>query len=316
MFNQQWNLCQMFQSTSPRGGRPPKTAPATPTITGFNPRPHEGDDHPLQFTGGKFRVSIHVPTRGTTWGFQVAQQKQPVSIHVPTRGTTEDTFSWSGSGKFQSTSPRGGRHFCIIKVVQKHFVSIHVPTRGTTHLWERLKEQDKVSIHVPTRGTTKPWWNAVHFVFVSIHVPTRGTTGNVYTPNAQDEVSIHVPTRGTTVQAERDQSSTKVSIHVPTRGTTRATEYYDSNNNSFNPRPHEGDDVSFQGMIIDFGEFQSTSPRGGRRCKIEHICAIEYGFNPRPHEGDDDNIGAVAQCIKVSIHVPTRGTTCVRCSTN
>ena len=78
---------------------------------GFNPRSHEGNDD-AWFLGVSDidRVSIHVPTRGTTKWAETVQEIALVSIHVPTRGTTE----------------------MIEKSEKKLQVSIHVPTRGTT----------------------------------------------------------------------------------------------------------------------------------------------------------------------------------------
>ena len=76
-----------------------------------------------------------------------------------------------------------------------------------------------------------------------------------------------------------------ISIHVPTRGTT-----YDPNwvppTDNFNPRAHEGHD--------GFGLSLVENTRN---------------FNPRAHEGHDDGVGAGGAGDRISIHVPTRGTT-------
>ena len=81
---------------------------------------------------GKHMVSIHVPTRGTTAGSNKQPRRDPVSIHVPTRGTTQLADAVGCIRQFQSTFPRGERHYwlpiCYIIIT----VSIHVPTRGTT----------------------------------------------------------------------------------------------------------------------------------------------------------------------------------------
>ena len=55
----------------------------------FNPRSHEGND--WRFQQEIFScttVSIHVPTRGTTYVYKQYDVTGAVSIHVPTRGTT------------------------------------------------------------------------------------------------------------------------------------------------------------------------------------------------------------------------------------
>ena len=101
------------------------------------------------------RVSIHVPTRGTTFICNLIADRAKVSIHVPTRGTTwsrnDDQLRISGfnprshegndksvmtwlrvSFLFQSTFPRGERQVCDDLGASQYSVSIHVPTRGTT----------------------------------------------------------------------------------------------------------------------------------------------------------------------------------------
>ena len=148
-----------FQSTSPCGGRHtfqhgivvkgaafnPRPLAGDDTIIMcaqiamqhvFNPRPLAGDDTHISFRYFViFRVSIHVPLRGTTpWKEEVSQGPKGVSIHVPLRGTTlptltgmqgfacfnprplagDDTQSRSNYSlklSFQSTSPCGGRHW-------------------------------------------------------------------------------------------------------------------------------------------------------------------------------------------------------------
>ncbi len=78
----------MFQSTCPHGAR------------------HDV----IIVTFKESRVSIHVPTRGTTPAAGWIKELTWVSIHVPTRGTT-------AKAKIE---------------LQEVEVSIHVPTRGTT----------------------------------------------------------------------------------------------------------------------------------------------------------------------------------------
>ena len=122
-----------FQSTFPRGER------------------RRLFDFMVVFDG----VSIHVPTRGTTFvintfivfllcfnprsheGNDRSQkeiaQMQIVSIHVPTRGTTQCLAASSQLyAMFQSTFPRGERPWRAEHGADRVPVSIHVPTRGTT----------------------------------------------------------------------------------------------------------------------------------------------------------------------------------------
>ena len=103
-----WRLNCLFQPTSPRGGRHAREAHARSHIgfqptsprggrpgvhcqerreTDFNPRPHAGDD--------VIRTTL--------------VNREGISTHVPTRGTTRPAYATGGTGKFQPTSPRGGR---------------------------------------------------------------------------------------------------------------------------------------------------------------------------------------------------------------
>ena len=55
----------MFQSTPPRGGRPPMSSDVR-CWAGSNPRPREGGDfHPIQKLYPQ-QVPIHAPARGAT----------------------------------------------------------------------------------------------------------------------------------------------------------------------------------------------------------------------------------------------------------
>ena len=99
--------------------------------------------------------------------------------------------------------------------------------------------------------------------------------------------------------------------------------------NDFNPRAHEGHDVTpleLDGVLV----FQSTCPRGARPTALRYTltsdisihvptrgttrtgCTLQCGvyFNPRAHEGHDLLVEIDHICLlNISIHVPTRGTT-------
>ena len=121
-------------------------------------------------------ISIHVPTRGTTYLGSPSKHQLNISIHVPTRGTTPESYIKRLDSIFQSTFPQGERP-TIVRINDGSLpISIHVPTRGTTSLIRLADCACWISIHVPTRGTTcykSKWWRSKN---ISIHVPTRGTT--------------------------------------------------------------------------------------------------------------------------------------------
>ena len=98
-----------------------------------------------------------------------------------------------------------------------------------------------------------------------------------------------------------------ISIHVPTRGTTtsalRIPPRWD-----FNPRAHEGHDVRMVDVFSGAG-FQSTCPRGAR-LSASDTSSIRLLFQstcPRGARRKFRKLKAIKD--RISIHVPTRGTT-------
>ena len=149
-------------------------------------------------------ISIHAPTRGATWSVKKAGSRRIISIHAPTRGATifaglgiiSDVISIHAPTrgataliaigvalyKFQSTLPRGERHFVLLITHTFIYISIHAPTRGATHVvgipfkavWDfnprshegsdlkwliTMLKDWLISIHAPTRGATKGYRN-------------------------------------------------------------------------------------------------------------------------------------------------------------
>ena len=146
---------QRFQSTFPQGERRifqmEKSAPKS-----FNPRSRKGND--LMSPAGTctcrtFQSTFPQGERPLAWKNPLARYK--VSIHVPARGTTSSSSVISPSTHtFQSTFPQGERPYESRRDVYVQDVSIHVPARGTTYRQYCDIAEDMVSIHVPARGTT------------------------------------------------------------------------------------------------------------------------------------------------------------------
>ncbi len=145
----------MFQSTPPRGGRPPA-----------------GCGHPSHQP-----VSIHAPARGATPTGTNLSQSRAVSIHAPARGATSIRTDAATGGRsfnprlreggdsvaqasvhrayrFQSTPPRGGRRARSSQRLASVDVSIHAPARGATTTVRVFGSTVIVSIHAPARGAT------------------------------------------------------------------------------------------------------------------------------------------------------------------
>ena len=100
-------------------------------------------------------------------------------------------------------------------------------------------------------------------------------------------VSIHAPTKGATAHQHPRDGICPVSIHAPTKGATHCCTCSFSSN-CFNPRSHEGSDVSPPAHVDDY-----------------------HCFNPRSHEGSDRLPCCSAISCGVSIHAPTKGATAI-----
>ena len=281
-------LSTEFQSTFPRGERHRRMWERIINAMRFNPRSHEGNDMSSSSLLRFPFVSIHVPTRGTTQNGRKDNGNIQVSIHVPTRGTTCHAPPDPQYGtRFNPRSHEGNDRFLPGNDQLPLQVSIHVPTRGTTRGGAKSFDSKIVSIHVPTRGTTSRLFRrrSISHSFnprshegndrgslrkrkIRLRFNPRSHEGNDDLKSCRKRaislVSIHVPTRGTTLSPWTWCDNYDVSIHVPTRGTTRMRYTKQNRKDCFNPRSHEGNDVSPQKA------FQPSQ-----------------SFNPRSHEGND-----------------------------
>ena len=210
-----------FQSTPPRGGRPPWRSSGPSRAHNFNPRPREGGDIDKPPCYVWVRISIHAPARGAT------------SINL---------LVMYGSG-FQSTPPRGGRPVPLGPVIAITDISIHAPARGATyaggagsqsviHFNPRPREGGDggaelsrrggiISIHAPARGATAQDAAWFHTHMISIHAPARGATGIVKNGLDLHNISIHAPARGGDPFYNVPLDKQTISIHAPARGGDR-----------------------------------------------------------------------------------------------
>ena len=118
-------------------------------------------------------------------------------------------------------------------------------------------------------------------------MPTRGTTIASLQQAAAKTISIHVPTRGTTLRhARRARRVRHFNPRAYTRHDTQCARYW-PNAANFNPRAYTRHDDQFCGIGRGNDIFQST-------------CLHEARHSWRKY---------LPQLTKISIHVPTRGTT-------
>ena len=192
-----------FQSTFPRGERQGR-GPVSPDPLRFNPRSHEGNDSSALGIALAIKVSIHVPTRGTT-----------------KKDDAESEEAWGFNPRSHE-----GNDVRLHTVCDRVIVSIHVPTRGTTYFIASPVSATEVSIHVPTRGTT------LRVISIGLTVACfnprshEGNDGDRKPVSRRRKMFQSTFPRGERHRTEDyNTQSQPVSIHVPTRGTTKPSSF-------------------------------------------------------------------------------------------
>ena len=276
---------RQFQSTHPRGVRPPiQRTPRAGRY--FNPRTHVGCDILLFFfTGSVFLFQSTHPRGVRHQVFQDAvrwaefQSTHPRGVRHIVELETEV------NSKFQSTHPRGvrpqpsGRKFVVhnfnprthvgcdgqkVFFRFRHPISIHAPTWGATD-WRLTKHYQSPYFNPRTHvGCDRGKRGRRPRRAISIHAPTWGATDQAGGFRGKTQISIHAPTWGATVDIITDLRYSGISIHAPTWGATFAGQWKSEDE-----------------------QFQSTHPRGVRRSGVIKIKRHRKYFNPRTHVGCD-----------------------------
>ena len=105
---------------------------------------------------------------------------------------------------FQSTRPRGARHYDVGNLKPAQVVSIHAPARGATICRLTKLQTLLVSIHAPARGATI---DAIAQRNIGARFNPRAREGRDLPTNLfyylPSQVSIHAPARGATIKAVR-----------------------------------------------------------------------------------------------------------------
>ena len=100
----------LFQSTLPRGERPPDILIHSDDVGISIHAPARGATMSMNTNVQNNLISIHAPARGATDKEAQVTQTLWISIHAPARGATKSvSIRCTGYSKFQSTLPRGER---------------------------------------------------------------------------------------------------------------------------------------------------------------------------------------------------------------
>ena len=302
----------MFQSTRPRGARPPdwrRDRPAEPVSIHapawgatrrknagrtcrpcFNPRARVGRDTIVRVHSGRSRaVSIHAPAWGATGpaGFQTGA----VTGFNPRARVGRDPFFHCSNGvplKFQSTRPRGARPAGQVELCAHPAVSIHAPAWGATcaHSGDRVgcrrfNPRARVGRDIETTG--KPGGQACFNPRARVG---RDQHGGAKTRQSAKFQSTRP--RGARLLVPRCRKRPRhVSIHAPAWGATWARQRTRCAWTRFNPRARVGRDTWIGALGLSL-----------------------TGFNPRARVGRDPGLAVqVFQWRLVSIHAPAWGAT-------
>ena len=144
----------LFQSTFPRGERRLRILPYADSLIGFNPRSREGNDAPAMYHRPAF-VGFNPRSREGNDNIQSYYQSYlSVSIHVPARGTTISVLPSSSRSSCFNPRSREGNDIPP-KISARTLRSFNPRSReGNDALRHRISLAVIVSIHVPARGTT------------------------------------------------------------------------------------------------------------------------------------------------------------------
>ena len=144
-----------FQSTHPRGVRQDQRGRCAFHHAGFNPRTRVGCDVVVDAQCNGRPVSIHAPAWGATRSHHRSFSWAPVSIHAPAWGATRAAHGRGhGCAGFNPRTRVGCDFFFYYASARQCWVSIHAPAWGAT-TWDGEKPVIKtVSIHAPAWGAT------------------------------------------------------------------------------------------------------------------------------------------------------------------
>ena len=187
-----------FQSTFPRGERLYLT-PLRTIIPNFNPRSRVGNDGYLALAFQANYISIHVPAWGTTLVSQCNSRTLRFQSTFPRGERHYITMDLLQDWKFQSTFPRGERRQEEPFTGMCGIISIHVPAWGTTYRVTGYKFRKVFQSTFPRGERRQSATFTLLYNQISIHVPAWGTTGQQQGIPQQSRISIHVPAWGTTV---------------------------------------------------------------------------------------------------------------------
>ena len=125
------------------------------------------------------------------------------------------------------------------------WISIHAPTRGATHSNGVALSHIPISIHAPTRGATFRSSSQALPAFYFNPRSHEGSDFSVFFSSSSGFLFQSTLPRGERLCADNLLVVLPaISIHAPTRGATPVASYTEQSVRNFNPRSHQGSDVT------------------------------------------------------------------------
>jgi len=322
-----------FQSTRPRGARPP----ASPSPGGrrrFNPRAHGGRDWISPVSGVAPSTFQSTRPRGARpVELEPVAAVADVSIHAPTGGATK--CSPGTARTFASFNPRahGGRDRAAAEQPRGRpsFNPRAHGGRDGAQLWSRDRRDRSFNPRAHGGRDVVRLDHAVGVGVVSIHAPTGGATSPRSDPMPIQEQFQSTRPRGARHVTKAERGMLSGSFNPRAHGGRDCCEAASMIVElGFNPRAHGGRDSTSLAALARRSRFQSTRPRGarpdpcrqasrdrrfnprahgGRDSRARSGITASCGFNPRAHGGRDAPAPRTAPASAVSIHAPTGGAT-------
>ena len=143
---------------------------------------------------------------------------------------------------------------------------------------------------------------------ISIHAPTKGATVHLVLMLSFSIFQSTLPRRERLISSSSFTFSPGISIHAPTKGATQADAEVAISYNDFNPRSHEGSDITKTKAICVYVISIHAPTKGATTTKANVMCLDIISIHA-PTKGATEASELIRLGFVISIHAPTKGAT-------
>ena len=201
-----------------------------------------------------------------------AKCSHAISIHAPTKGATRLQDFFEILLRYFNPRSHEGSDSCLhIGYLPWDYFNPR-SHEGSDPGYAECHWLCTISIHAPTKGATIRIWDKITIQRFQSTLPRRERRTWIHWLWSWSWFQSTLPRRERQCHPRYDKIHNIISIHAPTKGATSSVALWTIRTMYFNPRSHEGSDV--------------TSPSAQ--------LFLLY-FNPRSHEGSDDSLYGIFQ---------------------